>query len=340
MNLLIIGAGRMGIRHCQGAAQVSEIKHICLVDISQDSLDMAKHDLEADDRTATVSLSFQTTEQFNPDNTHFDVGIIASTVTKREETLKLALDAGCKSVLVEKPLGQSLSDVDSLLVFADASDAEISVNLNMRLYEGFRNLKRDLNAFPQMQGEKIITLNTGSLGIGANGIHYLDILFFLLNASSATIVAGEVENTVIPSGRGPQFEDYGGWCTIKYFDEQEQYLGRAHLSMTSTSTVFGGWDLLSLHGRIRINELEQQRVDILRKPESDLPLNRYAGDYLPPEVLAFNTPFLGDVTRDWIEGLIRGEQLLPSVRDSYKTHKLLFDWLALNTAQRKDFSFT
>jgi hypothetical protein len=71
-----------------------------------------------------------------------------------------------------------------------------------------------------------------------------------------------------------------------------------------------------------------------------LPIYRYAGDYLPPETSKFAGPFLGDLTRKWVQNIIIGKQILPSVNESVKTHHLLFEWLSLNQDKKNSFSIT
>ena len=109
-----------------------------------------------------------------------------------------------------------------------------------------------------------INFTGGALGIGANGIHYLDLLFFLYNAKKAKIAYATIEPETIESGRGSSFKDFGGLIVLEFEDESGKYLGRGTLSLSSTSSVFGGWEIIGSNGRIRINELENQRVDIIR----------------------------------------------------------------------------
>ena len=336
MKALIIGAGRMGIRHAQGILGVVAITEVCMVDISDSSLEIAKAQLFLQEltpklKTATVGVA----------KGQYDFVIISSTASDRISTCEYALSFNPKYILIEKPLGQSYSEVESLVNFFKNKNVSVSVNLNTRMYEFVHELKKDLNTLPQFSGIKYINYNGGTIGIGANGIHYIDLLFYLLDASNAELTAGEIEPQLILSGRGTQFGDFGGWSCIKFFDTHQQYLGRSLLSLSSTSTVFGGWEIIGSHGRIRINELEKERVDILRKPGSNMPLNRYAADYLPPVIYSIEPPFLGDLTRKWIESIInKGINLLPAIEESLKVHRLLFDWLSLSTTHKEVFPIT
>lgn len=338
MKLVIIGVGRMGMRHALGASKVKNIEKIYLVDINNQALDSAKQYVQEKLDSNTI-FSYSLLEDFFAENIHFDTAIIATTADSRLEIIKECVNKNCQNILVEKPLGQSREEIFALYEACKYLDVDISVNLNMRLYKFIQELKSDLLQLPQFQGEKTITLNTGTIGIGANGIHYLDLLFFLLDADEATVVGGEIDEHIIPSGRGAQFGDHGGWCAIKFY-KAGQYLGKALLSISAHSTVFGGWDFVGPHGRIRINEIEGTRVDILRKPESELPIYRYAADYLPPITKKIESPFLDTLTEKWLNELIQGNNILPSIEASLKVHELMFDWLEKNAKEQLEFRIT
>ena len=336
MKVTIIGAGRMGLRHAAGVLNVKGIDELVMMDISDASLQNAEAQLK---NTGThCKLSF--IKPGTPISGGCDFVIIASTAGNRIETCELALQLRPKYLLIEKPLGQSYTEVESLVNYFNGSGVTVNVNLNMRMYNFVNDLKNDLDTLPQFQGLKYINVSGGPLGIGANGIHYLDLLFYLYGADNAELVSGEIDTALIPSGRGPQFGDFGGWACIRFYKQQE-LLGRSLISLSATSTVFGGWDIMGSHGRIRLNETEGERTDILRNPSSEMPVNRYAADYLPPVTKTIETPFLGELTKKWIESLVaKNENLLPSLEESLKVHRLMFDWLSLSLTHQSVFPIT
>lgn len=337
MNVIIIGAGRMGIRHAQGAASVEIVQKITVVDIKQMALDNAMSYFQQNPNFR--KLEFVLLESLKQDGERFDVGIMASTANNRVALYKRLVDLGCKHIMVEKPLGQSYQAVTEFNEVVAQYDANCCVNLNMRLYDSFLQLRQDLNTLPQLQGDKMITVNTGTIGIGANGIHYLDLLYFLLDADAAKIVAAQIDRNVIVSGRGPDFCDFGGWSVIKFY-KAEKLVGTGILSLSSTSTVFGSWDIVAPHGRIYLNEVEQKRIDTFRKADSTMPINRYFADYLAPVEKELVSPFLGDLTAKWLNGLLQGRNLLPTIEASLKVHKLMFDWLNYSKTYHEHFPIT
>jgi predicted dehydrogenase len=213
------------------------------------------------------------------------------------------------------------------------------VNLNMRLYPAFRQLQHELQTLPQFNSPVTVTINTGAIGIGANGIHYLDLLFFLLDADEANVICGEIDEQTIPSGRGPQFLDFGGWCVVKFY-KAGNYKGKALLSLAPDSSAMGGWEFIGPNGRIHINEIDGRKSISLRPPDSTMPVHRYAADYSPVEYSSFEGPALSDLTAQWLKGVVEGRQLLPSAAESLAAHRLLFDWLSFSKTHRQKFPIT
>lgn len=338
INILIIGAGRMGIRHAEGICKLTEVRAITIVDNSEKSIENAINHFSTNSLFEKINII--NNEKLINSTEKFEIGIIATTANNRIELLTLLVDLGCKQILVEKPLSQSfdqLVDFNSAVVNLGVS---CFVNLNMRLNDCFLKLYNDIKILKQFQGEKTVTINTGTIGIGANGIHYLDYLLFLFEADEAKIVAAEIQEELISSGRGENFYDFGGWCVIKFY-KQSNYLGKAMLSLSSTSSVFGSWEIVGPHGRIYFNEVEQNRIDLLRNENSLMPLNRYHADYLKPAIRSFESPFLGDLTNKWLKTLINENiSLLPTIEQSLDAHKLMFDWLEHSKKYSKIFPIT
>lgn len=332
MKILIIGAGRMGIRHLQGALKVEDVEKVILLDINPDALASARLAVNNDSRLhAFLPVDFQ------PEVC--DICIIASTAQNRKPLIDVAVACGCKYLMIEKPLGQSYQQVKDLVDYVGKHPITTMVNLNMRMYEPVIKLKKDMAVWPQMQGDKTITLNTGTLGIGCNGIHYLDKIFFLLDADDAKILAAEIDERLIPSGRGSNFCDFGGWAVINFYN-QGKFVGKLMVSMAADSTAFGGWEIIAPYARIVIDEITGVRRTLLRKRDSIMPLNRYAADFeeLPTE--PYFAPFLGDLTARWIEGIRNGIQLLPELKESLKAHKLMFEWLSYSKKYKDIYPIT
>jgi predicted dehydrogenase len=338
MKVIIQGSGRMGIRHAQGIIDMPEVFEICIVDKYETALKNAEEILG--NSLGFPKVKFQSLSDFINDKSQYDIAILAATSQNRIGNCQLILDKGVKHILIEKPLGQSIREVNELVDFFEKNkEVKAYVNLNMRLYESFISLKTDLQNLPQFKGPKTITLNTGSIGIGANGIHYLDLVYFLFDADDVKIKASEIDKCLVPSTRGAEFVDFGGWVVIDFFKKGNKECTLL-INISSQSSVFGGWDIVGQHGRILINEIQQNRIDILRKEDSKMPVNRYAVDYLDPVEKRIESPFLGDLTYKWLNNLLMGNEVLPQLKDSLKVHQLMFDWLSVSETHQDFFPIT
>lgn len=327
----------MGLRHARGVLSADVATEVVLIDQRQQALDDALEALSEAYQKGKLSLKLL--DDFNPKAENFDVCILATTASSRKELCSIAVDCEVKYLLIEKPLGQSYDQVKDLAESIETYPFETCVNLNMRMYDTFIDLRDDLAQLPQMNGCKTITLNTGTLGIGCNGIHYLDLLFFVLDADKADIVAAEIDDRLIPSGRGEEFCDFGGWAVINFYKSDDR-IATAMISMAATSSYFGSWDIVGPNGNIKIDEISGVRTDTFRKHESVLPIYRYAGDYLPPQKIKINSPMLETITASWIKGLADGVNFLPCISDSLKVHRLMFEWLEASNSHSKIFPVT
>jgi predicted dehydrogenase len=218
MKALVLGAGRMGIRHCLGVLKVNDVQKLFIVDINEGALANAKEQLEG--KRGEVQIVYYLWEDFIKTKENIDVAIIASTAGNRVETCKTLSDFNIKYFLIEKPLGQSIKQVEELINYFDKqSNSKAFVNLNTRLYTGYKKLKHDLQNLTQFAGPLTISINTGTVGISANGIHYIDLIKYLTDANSIEITSAEIDENVIPSGRGAAFADFGGYAVLDFINK-------------------------------------------------------------------------------------------------------------------------
>ncbi len=333
MKVLILGSGRMGIRHALGVSDMANIESIIMIDRHENAL------IEARKRLTNSKFGFELLSNFKPTE-KYDVAIIATTANARLEQIEVATQAGCTFFLIEKPLGQSIEEVEKIHhFFKIRPDLIACVNFVSRLSTFFRQLKQDLNDLPQLKGTKTLTINTGSLGIGVNGIHYLDLLYFLFDANRTEIVAAEIEDSLLPSGRGKEFADFGGWALMKIYNN-DKYLAKAFLSITNESTVFGGLIITAPHGQVRYEPSILERTDALRKIESTAPVYLSGVDYLPEQKTYYEAVDPGTFTKEWLSAILKGEIILPTVAECLDVHYLLFDWLSKSNSYKDKFPIT
>lgn len=337
-SVAVIGAGRMGLRHCNGVLESNLVNELYVVDINEASLSNAREQLK---KHETQKINYLLLDNFLKLSNSIEIIILASTAGDRIGLSNQLLKFNTRYFLIEKPLGQSMEEVNQLLNFFEKqNNCKAFVNLNTRLYPSYIRLKSDLKSLPQFNGPLTISINTGTVGIGANGIHYIDLLKYLTDASHIKIKHASIDDFVIPSGRGKEFGDFGGYAILEYLNSKSELLATAHLILGSQTTVLGPWEIVGPHGRILIDEFEQTRFNKYRKADSELPVNRYAGDYLPMETEVFEIPFLNDLTKHWFIQLNNGEYILPTLSETKIVHATLFDWLNQSSKYKNNFPIT
>lgn len=339
MKVLIIGAGRMGQRHAMGALSVEKISEVIITDINSEALDNAQNALKL--HPNSKKAKYLLNRDYFKSNQKTDVVIIASTASNRIDLCEKVVALNPSHILLEKPLGQSVSEVKKLMdFFGKHAGVNAYVNLNMRMYPSFIKLKNDIDCLPQFKGVTEVTINTGTIGIGANGIHYIDLMRFLFNADTIEMEAAGIDELVIPSGRGPQFCDFGGWCIMNY---KSNYVTKARVlyNLSSHSTVFGTMNFTFPHARVIVDEFEQKRYNKYRKADSTMPIQRYAADYLPQEEDSFVSPELKLLTEAWLNDLSEGKKsCLPLINEAWESHKAMFDWLKKSKTHKDIFPIT
>ena len=188
-------------------------------------------------------------------------------------------------------------------------------------------------------GPTNVSVSSGTIGVGANGIHYIDLMSYLFDADEIEFVAGEISDTIIPSGRGPQFCDFGGWCVLNY-KSNNKIKAQVHFSLSSQSTALGTMNFTFPNARVIIDEFEQTRYNKYRKADSQMPVQRYAADYQTQETEVFTSPDLKLLTQHWVENQLKGVDVLPTVKHSALSHKAMFEWLSKSKTHSKVYPIT
>lgn len=291
MNVLLVGAGRMGQRHRRGLEAAGA--HVVDVDPRPDA--GAAH-ASLDDALARGS---------------YDAAVLAETAAGRLERFRLLAEAGISRVLVEKPVEQSRARVEALAATARAHGVDARVNHFFRALDLFAEVRAGGGPFH-------LTVTGGAFGLACNGIHWIDLALYLSGDGAGRLLHGELDAEPIGSGRGPQFRDYGGRALYGFADGSRLYLDSAATGSAPMHAVIDGparQTLLFPH--------EERAVLLEREPASDLPSYRYGAGYAAREVAALAAEELSRSTQRWLEG----GSGHPSLELSARAHGLLFDLL-------------
>jgi hypothetical protein len=304
MTVLLVGAGRMGLRHLRGlrAAGVT----------------VAVVDPHADEAALDGVRLFRALEEALAGGS-YEAAVLAATAAGRLERFAALTEAGINRMLVEKPLEQSRDRVHELARMARDHAVDARVNHFFRTLPLFDELR-------QVDGPFHLSVTGGAFGLACNGIHWLDLALYLSGDGDAQLRPGELDATPIGSGRGSRFRDYGGRGLYALAGGSRLYLSSAAASSAPMHAVLdqpARQTLLFPH--------EELARLLVRSPgATELPAYRYGAGYEQTEVAALEGDDLWRSTEAWA----RGGDAHPTVETSVRAHDLLFDLLELDGDER------
>lgn len=117
---------------------------------------------------------------------------ICSPVPEHYRQARLCLEAGVRAVWLEKPPTETLPELDDLAAMAEDKQAKVAVNYPRRYLPAYRRLRERFQAghFGSCRVIRVLY----SPGLDRNGVHMLDLLFFVTGAEDCDLLwveAGE-----------------------------------------------------------------------------------------------------------------------------------------------------
>ncbi|MFN4276619.1 MAG: Gfo/Idh/MocA family oxidoreductase [Ferrovibrio sp.] len=320
-NILLIGGGRMGQRHLRGLFRHAVNLH--LVEPSSEAMDACVR-IVADYPDATLA-AFPSISALPPDVTYM-AAVMAETAAGRLERFQQILALGVQNILVEKPLEQSRARVAAMVEAARISACRVWSNHYRRNLPGFKPLVG--------KGPYVISVSSGAMGLGCNGIHWLDFALHLSGCKSGRMLFGEIDSTPIQSGRGSQFQDYGGRGLFAFPDGS-----RLFLSCTAASSAPTAFSILGPHLHWVVDQHADTASQHWRTPDSRKPNYLYGADYETRSARGLEQADLAEQTSEWLAALLAGRNPSnPLLSQTAPAYELLFDLLEISG--RRDFAFT
>lgn len=204
-HIAIIGVGGLGSRHLQSLASLKEPAEIQAVDISEESISVAKERFESMRPGAHLSLSFcRTVAELN---SQLDVVIVATnSMPRRGIVEELLMTKAVRMMILEKVLFPKLEDYSAIAELLEKSGCRTWVNHPRRLLPFYQRLRE---IFAE---EKNIHIDIfgGNWGLACNSIHYLDLIGYIAgDGTSPTICADGLDQEILPSKRKGYIEFTG-----------------------------------------------------------------------------------------------------------------------------------
>ncbi|MCK7630239.1 Gfo/Idh/MocA family oxidoreductase [Shewanella putrefaciens] len=207
-KLLIIGAGQLGSRHLQGALVSAESLDITVVDLSQDSLNIAEERAQqvkwGNDNS---QISYSTTL---PDSKMFEVCIIATAAQVRADVTKALLSTNrVKHIIFEKVLFQKLEHYPEILTLLQEHQVQGWVNCPRRIFPSYQELKSHLDLAQPVS----MMVRGNAWGMACNSVHFIDLFSYLVDSAELQVTNVALDAELIESKRVGFYEVTG---TIEY----------------------------------------------------------------------------------------------------------------------------
>jgi predicted dehydrogenase len=202
VNIVLIGAGQLGSRHLQALALLKMQVAIQVIDLSQESLQIAET------RFKEVSDNFKGTISFHTSisaiNSTIDIAIIATNSKGRRAVAeKIAELATVKNIIFEKFLFTNIDDYDVVKRLLEQKKINAWVNCPRRMMAVYQQIRSELTGSIQFSA-------MGSLwGLGCNGIHFLDLFAYLTNSTVINLYNNLIDKKIIESKRSGYIEFTG-----------------------------------------------------------------------------------------------------------------------------------
>ena len=228
-RVLIVGCGQLGSRHLQAVASLPEVKEIEVVDPRPEGLEMGRQRL-AETSQSRFPDSVRWLSSLEEASEDGDLCIVATQAEGRCALVRDIIDAlGYSSFLMEKIVGQSVSEIDQLLDYSRDRGVCSWVNFQTRSYPFHKMVKQRLHP-----GDPVIfSAVGGNHGLATNGVHNADLFAFYAGADCIKSAGASVDPVLHPSKRGESLFELSG--TLSGYSENGSHFTLSYAQDHATS---------------------------------------------------------------------------------------------------------
>lgn len=299
-RVIIAGCGNMGSFHMLSLCGLGDSCSFEVVESYAPSVEVAKG------RISDFEGSVEWFDSIDEVGCESDLAIVATLATGRVDVIERLLEKGHRRFLIEKVVCQSVAEYDRLLVLMDRYGAKGWVNCTRRYCEFYEGLASVLH---EGDGPIVMNVKAGSIGLGCNAVHYLDLFGWLTGDFESLELDGRyVSAELLENRRGSDLCEFGG--TITGRTERGDFVSISFLpdGDGEMSVSVAGGDV-----RAFANELSGRAVLAPREGGWEFG-NR-----------EFRIPYTSEVTRVIAEEIFSTDSCrLPTVAESFVSHRELF----------------
>jgi predicted dehydrogenase len=170
------------------------------------------------------------------------------------------LAAGCRRLLVEKPMGCSLAECDAMLAGAGKVGARLAVDQMRRVDPTYRWLREQIAA-GTWGALRLVSVQRPGIGLGCLATHSFDLVRFLAGDRPVQRVTAWVDPFIGPNPRGARYVDPGGLVVMEL-----EGGARAVIAQIEDGAGPMSVEIDLTFGRIRIDEKAGEVEIIARDP--------------------------------------------------------------------------
>lgn len=241
--------------------------------------------------------------------------VVATTADGHATQALMAIEAGVRLILLEKPVATSLAACQQLSQACERTGARIAVNHQMRYLPQYQ-IPKELLASAAYGGFHSMHVAAGNFGMAMNGTHYVEAFRFLAD-EVPTEVSGWFDAAILPNPRGPQFQDVSGCIRVITASGRRLYIDASADQGHGLQVTY-----MARNGRITVDELTGAMTTVVRSAEHRVaPTSRYG---MPVEIQQHQIPpvEMVDSTKAVLRALLASEGY-PTLADATLAVKTL-----------------
>ncbi len=204
----LVGVGGFGSVHAQVLAALPRTRLAAVADRSPEALGRLPPQLQP----PHVRHYADAAEMFKAEA--LDLVSIATNTPSHTPLARAAAAAGIRRIVVEKPLGTNLAEVDALLAACERSGTRLSVNQSRRWSNDYGRVAEAVQR-QEMGALRLITMVAGPGGLAMLGVHFLDLMRWLAGAEAVEARA-VLEPQTHSTKWGAGYHDPAGWGTFRF----------------------------------------------------------------------------------------------------------------------------
>jgi predicted dehydrogenase len=143
-----------------------------------------------------------------------DLVCVATTAPSHVQLGRLALRAGVRRILLEKPMDAALLDARAFDTECRAAGVKLSVNYSRRWMPDYQAIQRCIGR-GMIGRPRSICVMVGKGELAMHASHYFDLCRHLLGSEPEAIL-GQFDATTEVNARGAEYEDPSGHCVVRF----------------------------------------------------------------------------------------------------------------------------